>query len=795
MSRSSKTIAKFAWFNIFIIIAGAITCSIPFLLSLLGSINNNHDKKYILIDGKSIVEAKTGLEDDEQYTAFDINNDSEELSDCTWSVAKKSGQEGINVQIENGLLNYTFNNIGTAIYTITCSKQDYTSSTLDVRFNISEQTISIEASDASNPNIIDIPLNAYSQKEFVAKFDNQILSDCTWNYVNIVTSTTVTGLTLDPIDGILTWDSSFSNTIKVINIKITCAKVGYTTGELIVAITVSNELTIYGSSTIETNETSICDDNSFLYVAKCFGQDMQDVTWTIFENPDSLAGITIDSSTGALNWTASTTSSDNIGSHTITIKCTKTDYVEATKQITFVVNAKQIVITGQTNGDNISIDQWTSGFKKYVSTCGGNTLTGVTWSITNYDGLDGKITINSSNGTFNYDDTITNGSYYITIGCTKTDYLDGSLTFILHVKSMQIEISGSTTIIVNQHDAGTEAYTATCEANATLSGAVWSVVDNAGLIGFSINSSSGVITWTDSASYTVGNYNISIKCTKAPYIVGTYNILFKVVFNLPNSYFIGLDDTIFSLPYSNDATTPGTSLYALCNYDYHNTCFSFGSFQGKLKGIHFGSDWDALTTAPANFCRYLFYDSTLTSIDAVDFPKNITTAGAYSLYAMFYQCTNLQTLPSEFNIPQVISNLPDHYCFRMFEDCSSLQTLPSGFTLMKNKNISTIGEECFDSMFEDCSSLQTLPIGFGMPISASSATRFAAQMFYGCTILQPLDDYDYEAPCFLKIPMLSGVSNCHWMFNNCIALQSYWSQLSSSQGSPSSGQHIGILRN
>jgi hypothetical protein len=76
-------------------------------------------------------------------------------------------------------LNYTFNNIGTAIYTITCSKQDYTSSTLDVRFNISEQTISIEASDASNPNIIDIPLNAYSQKEFVAKFDNQILSDCT----------------------------------------------------------------------------------------------------------------------------------------------------------------------------------------------------------------------------------------------------------------------------------------------------------------------------------------------------------------------------------------------------------------------------------------------------------------------------------------------------------------------------------------------------------------------------------------------------------------------------------------
>jgi hypothetical protein len=59
---------------------------------------------------------------------------------------------------------------------------------------------------------------------------------------------------------------------------------------------------------------------------------------------------------------------------------------------------------------------------------------------------------------------------------------------------MQIEISGSTTIIVNQHDAGTEAYTATCEANATLSGAVWSVVDNAGLIGFSINSSSGVIT-------------------------------------------------------------------------------------------------------------------------------------------------------------------------------------------------------------------------------------------------------------------------------------------------------------
>jgi hypothetical protein len=50
-----------------------------------------------------------------------------------------------------------------------------------------------------------------------------------------------------------------------------------------------------------------------------------------------------------------------------------------------------------------------------------------------------------------------------------------------------------------------------------------------------------------------------------------------------------MDDTKYKLPYSNDSTTSGTSLYALCNVSSGGT-FIYDGYSGKIKGIHFGSD-------------------------------------------------------------------------------------------------------------------------------------------------------------------------------------------------------------
>jgi hypothetical protein len=80
MSRSGKTIRKFTIFNILVILAGSIACAYPFLLSLL-NFNNNQppDVNDIEISGKNVINAKTGLQETEQYRAWDSNI---QLSDC-----------------------------------------------------------------------------------------------------------------------------------------------------------------------------------------------------------------------------------------------------------------------------------------------------------------------------------------------------------------------------------------------------------------------------------------------------------------------------------------------------------------------------------------------------------------------------------------------------------------------------------------------------------------------------------------------------------------------------------------
>jgi hypothetical protein len=68
-----------------------------------------------------------------------------------------------------------------------------------------------------------------------------------------------------------------------------------------------------------------------------------------------------------------------------------------------------------------------------------------------------------------------------------------------------------------------------------------------------------------------------------------YAIVFNVVSLLPNSYFIGYDGGVHYLPYSSDAGTPGTSLYALCNIN-SNGGINYDGYYDGIRGIHFGSE-------------------------------------------------------------------------------------------------------------------------------------------------------------------------------------------------------------
>jgi len=110
---------------------------------------------------------------------------------------------------------------------------------------------------------------------------------------------------------------------------------------------------------------------------------------------------------------------------------------------------------------------------------------------------------------------------------------------------------------------------------------------------------------------------------------------------------------------------------------------------------------------------------------------NVTVVGAYFLRYMFYGCSMLTTLPSDFNIPQSIMTVGNNFCHCMFYGCSSLITLPNNFNLPPN--IITVGDAFCRLMFHNCTSLGVLPAYFSIPQGITSVgASFCGEMFQGC---------------------------------------------------------------
>ena len=105
-----------------------------------------------------------------------------------------------------------------------------------------------------------------------------------------------------------------------------------------------------------------------------------------------------------------------------------------------------------------------------------------------------------------------------------------------------------------------------------------------------------------------------------------------------------------------------------------------------------------------------------------DTENNYSLSGKnYAFYRLFYNCTNIIEVSSNFLPATTIAS----YCYRqMFYGCTSLTTAPE---LPATK----LADYCYNYMFQNCTALTTAP-----ELPATTLARYCYDsMFYGCTTL------------------------------------------------------------
>ena len=115
----------------------------------------------------------------------------------------------------------------------------------------------------------------------------------------------------------------------------------------------------------------------------------------------------------------------------------------------------------------------------------------------------------------------------------------------------------------------------------------------------------------------------------------------------------------------------------------------------------------------------MFWDCT--SLEAI--PSAIRgTDTLKEMYGMFSGCTSIESAPSTFTIGKNVIAIDDLFLY-----CINLKQLPSNFTIPN-------GVESMSAMFYECDSLTTLPSGFKIPNSVT----YMNQVFAGCDSLTGL---------------------------------------------------------
>lgn len=120
----------------------------------------------------------------------------------------------------------------------------------------------------------------------------------------------------------------------------------------------------------------------------------------------------------------------------------------------------------------------------------------------------------------------------------------------------------------------------------------------------------------------------------------------------------------------------------------------------------------------------------------------------YAFYQLFYNCTNIVNVSSNF-LP--VTTL-DNWCYgSMFYGCTNLTTAPA-------LPATTVGYKCYSYMFKDCTSLTQAPSILPATTLANNCYEY---MFVNCTSLT-------TAP---ELPATTLTSDCYrYMFSNCTKL-------------------------
>ena len=148
-------------------------------------------------------------------------------------------------------------------------------------------------------------------------------------------------------------------------------------------------------------------------------------------------------------------------------------------------------------------------------------------------------------------------------------------------------------------------------------------------------------------------------------------------------------------------------------------------------------------TTLANYCYEYMFQNCTSLVNAPALPA--TKLANYCYSNMFYGCTSLTTAP------ELPATTLANYCYRsMFYGCSSLTTAPS-------LPATTLAAHCYSGMFSRCSKLTTAP---ALPVTILANYCYRS-MFYGCSSLT-------TAP---SLPATTLADGCYeYMFYGCSKL-------------------------
>ena len=284
--------------------------------------------------------------------------------------------------------------------------------------------------------------------------------------------------------------------------------------------------------------------------------------------------------------------------------------------------------------------------------------------------------------------------------------------------------------------------------------------------GINIDNLTGLLEWDSLLEVGIHKFDIIASSYQK---MNRFEVVLEILpisLNSYVSYIDGLEEKQISLVHSDIDKLCTTNTFSRFEYEFYNGTVA----RDKLTGIVFGQDFLSITSlADKNdFLRFLFWYSDLTYID-VDLRglNRVEKIGdGFAMY-MFYNCSQLTSLPNYFNLPRKINIVGEKFATSMFSHCKNLISLPNNFNLPQDIS-GLVNTDFTRSMFSHCESLTLLPDNFNIPQKITrSEGWFATSMFSNCISLKYLPD-NFNIPQGITEV---GELFVYGLFQSCYSLQ------------------------